>query len=283
MAEGITKISSLVDPEVMAELIRQKLADSIKFSALAEIDVTLAGRPGDEITLPKYAYIGDAADVAEGASIPVEMLTATTAKAKVKKAAKGVALTDEAVLGGYGDPVGEAVSQLGLAIAQKVDNDCAAALAGIKTAMTVDKSTESVLTAAVIADALVKFGEDLDAPKVLLIAPAQLAQIRKDSDYINASELATGMLMAGSLGMIWGCEVQLSNKVKEQGGKYTNYIVSPGALAVYLKRDVLVETDRDIRTKTTTITADQHYTAYLKDESKAVKLVVAATQPAPTA
>lgn len=273
----LTMIANLIDPEVMADMIREKLADNIKFAPLAEVDSTLSGRPGDEITLPKYSYIGDAADVAEGEAIPYALLTATSTKVKVKKAGKGVKLTDEALLSGYGDPLGEATSQLGMSIAQKVDNDCAAALETIKAAMTVDKSATEIISANAVADALVKFGEDLEGRKVLLIAPAQLAQIRKDPDYINGSEIATNAMLSGSIGMIWGCEVQISNKIKAKSGKYTNFIIKPGALSILLKRNAEIETARDIDCKLTKMTADEHYTTYLKDESKAIKLIVKET------
>lgn len=282
MADVVTKIANLVDPEVMADLIREKLVDDIKFSPLAVIDTTLVGRPGDEISLPKYAYIGDAADVAEGASIPVELLSSTKATAKVKKAGKGIELTDESILSGYGDPLGQGTAQLRTAIAQKVDNDCLTALSGVKANMTVDVSTDKIISSSVIADALVKFGEDLDGMKVLLIAPAQLAQIRKDPDYLKPSEMSQQAIMSGTVGECWGCQIVVSNKIKAAGGKYTNYIVKPGAVAIYLKRDVEVETARDIRKKTTTVTADEHYTAYLLNESMAIKLITKETEPAPT-
>lgn len=274
MPNTVTKLENLINPEVMSDYIRVKLVDLVKFTPLARVDTTLQGHAGDTLSMPKYSYIGDASDVAEGEDIPITNLSATTEKVKVKKAAKGLDLTDESLLSAYGDPMGEATNQIATAIAQKVDNDCITALNGIKANMTYDVSATGAISAGAIADALVKFGEDLDGKKVLLIAPAQLAQIRKDPDFINGSEIATGMLMSGSIGMIWGCEVQISNKIKAAAGKFTNFIVKPEALAIFLKRDVQIETARNITNKTTRITADEHYTTYLLDESKAIKLIV---------
>lgn len=277
MAETITKIANLINPEVMADCIREKLAGMIKFAPLADQELTLAGRPGDEITVPCYAYIGDATDVAEGGSIPIAQLTATSTKTKVKKAGRGIQLTDEAVLFGYGDPVGESIAQLGISIAQKVDSDCMTALSGIESDMTEDVSTTDIISSAVIAKALVKFGEDLAGEKVLFISPEQLAQLRSDTDYLRPSEMSQQAIMEGTVGECWGCQLVVSSKIKASSGKFTNYIVKPGALGILLKRDALVETDRDIVTKTTTITADEHYAVYLKDASKAIKLITKET------
>ena len=124
----VTKITNLVNPEVMADMISATLPKKIKFSPIAKIDRTLVGRPGDTITVPKYAYIGDAADVAEGEAIDTSLLTASTTTVKVKKAGKAVELTDESLLSGYGDPAGESTRQIAMAIAAKVDDDCLEAL-----------------------------------------------------------------------------------------------------------------------------------------------------------
>ena len=58
----VTKIANMINPEVMADVVRDKLTDLIKFTPLAKIDTTLQGRAGDTVTLPKFAYIGDAAE-----------------------------------------------------------------------------------------------------------------------------------------------------------------------------------------------------------------------------
>lgn len=42
------------------------------------------------------------------------------------------------------------------------------------------------------------------------------------------------------------------------------------AITIYMKRNVEVEADRDILKKTTVISADEHYTVSLSNESKVV-------------
>lgn len=268
---AVTKKTDLIIPEVLADMINGKLADEIMFAPLAKIDTTLVGNAGDSVKLPKFAYIGDAEDVGEGEAIPISKLTASSKSVTVKKAGKGVIITDEAMLSGYGDPVGQAAAQLKTSIAQKVDNDCHSSLKDINASMTVGDGT-APLTANLVADALVKFGQNIQGEKILLISPAQLAELRKDENYINGSDISTEMLMKGTVGMIHGCQIVLSDKIKSSGGVFNNFIVKPGALAIFLKREVGVETDRDIVHKTTTTTADKHYAAYLYDESKAIKV-----------
>ena len=149
-----TTLSNLVNPQVVADVVDQNLTDAIHFLPLCKVDRKLEGSSGSKVTLPKYAYIGDAVDVSEGGEIPVKKLTASTVEVTVKKAGNGVELTDEGLLSGYGDPLGEAVSQLTLSIASKLDKDAMSCLAGIGTDMTVDSSA-AALSADVIADALV--------------------------------------------------------------------------------------------------------------------------------
>ena len=106
MSDFITKLSDMIDPEVMGDMVSARIPKKLRVAPFAKIDDTLAGVPGDTITVPAYTYIGDAADVAEGGEVAIEKMTTSTRKATIKKAMKGIGLTDEAVLSGYGNPVG---------------------------------------------------------------------------------------------------------------------------------------------------------------------------------
>ena len=49
-----TYLSSLFNPQVVADLIDTKLTDNMVFAPLARIERTLEGRAGNTVTLPYY-------------------------------------------------------------------------------------------------------------------------------------------------------------------------------------------------------------------------------------
>lgn len=265
-----TKLASLINPQVLADMIDKKLLDDVKFAPLCVVDNTLVARPGNTITLPFYKSIGVASDVTEGADMGIAKLMEDSTTATVKKVGLAIQITDEAILSAYGRPVDEAVRQLRMAIAGKLDNDVLGVLEAIDPSGSYYYSTTNTSFAADdIADALVKFGEDIDGEKVLLISPETYAVLRKADDWCPASEIAANLIIKGAVGMIHGCQVVISNKLKT---KKEAFIVKPNALRVFMKRDTMVETDRDILNGSNVIAANKHYVAYLYDESRAIMM-----------
>ena len=201
-----------------------------------------------------------AADLAEGvADVPV-VLDSTDSKVTVKKAAKSVEITDEAILSGHGNPIGEIADQLLLSLAVKIEKDCYTALEGATLTHTATVTAES------IADAIGKFGEDLDESMQVFINPAEYTAIRKGAEFEPAVNVNGAI--GGSIGYIYNAAVVVSNRVPAG----TAYIVKPGALGIELKRETRVEQDRDILAKTTVYAVDKHYAAYLRDKTKVVKI-----------
>lgn len=262
-----TKLSHLINPEVMADMIEQKLTDALKFTPLCRIDNTLVGRPGDTVTLPRFKYIGSAQNVAELGAIPISELEATRKDVKVKKAGKGVVISDEAVLSAFGDPVGEIAKQLALAIADKVNADTLASLDQADLYFPVVN-----ITADDVNNALVLMGEDFEGEKYLFIGPETYAYLRNSTNWIPQSELGADIKVKGVVGMVYGCYVVITNLITTRDKAY---IVKPGALALFQKRDTQVETARDIVHKSTTFTADKHYVTYMYDSSKAIRMSTA--------
>lgn len=277
---AITKIENLIDAEVMADAISAKIASKIVVTPFAKVDTTLEGKnAGDTITVPRFSYIGDAEDVAEGVECGTVQLTADTTTATVKKAMKAVTLTDEAILSGFGDPVGETNAQLAKAIAAKVDSD---AMDALQTAQLKFDGSGSKISYAGIVDAVDVFAEEFNSEKVIFVHPTQVGTLRKDSQFIAADQLAEKVTVTGAIGKICNCEVIPSRKVPENEGG-TGYVCpivklneetdtedeSP-ALTVYMKRDVNLETERHTLARTTDISVDEIYTVALSNASKVV-------------
>ena len=272
----MTRIADLVNPEVMADMISGKIDKKIVVAPFAKVDKTLAGVAGDTIVVPQYSYIGDADDVEEGVEVGTTKLITTTTEATIKKAMKAVELSDEAVLSGYGNPIGETNNQLAMAIASKVDND---AMEALQTA-SVTYETNGIISYDGIIDAIDKFGEEINCQEVIFVHPSQLTQLRHDPDFISCEKYSGDVVMTGEIGMIANTRVVPSKKVPEVDGKYICPIVKldfdaetedeTPALTIYLKRDTNVEVERQTLKRVTDISVDKFYTVVLSNESKVV-------------
>lgn len=271
-ATNATYLQNLVDPEVIGQLLDRKLFDAIKFAPLCTIDTTLVGQAGSTIKMPYWKKIATASVTPEGQPVTINKMESSTLDATIKKLTNGVEITDESVLSGYGDVIGQSVQQLAMSIADAIETDLIAILdntdAQYPIPLHASVASSGSVVADDVADALVQFGEDIEGDKVLLIAPADYANIRKDSTWVAGSDIGADIIIKGTVGMVHGCQVVVSNRVT----KGNAYLVKPNALTLVLKRDTIIESDRDIINKTTVITSDKHYVAVLTDSSKAVKL-----------
>lgn len=278
-----TKIANLVNPQVMGDMVAAKLPKKLRVAPFATIDRTLVGVPGNTITVPSYTYIGDAEDVNEGVEAGVVTLGTSTKTATIKKAMKAVELTDEAVLSGYGDPVGNAENQLALAVASKIDNDALDALLATNTRK-YDSKTKAI-SYDVIVDAIDLFEEEVNTEKVMFVNPKQVTTLRKDPNFISADKYPNQVVMTGEIGTIANTRIVPTKKVKldTTSAFYTCPIIKlthddeddeteqdTAALTVYLKRDPNIEVDRKSLKRTTEISIDEFYTVAVSDDSKVV-------------
>lgn len=273
---AMTSISDMVNPKIMADMISAKIENKIVVAPFAKVDDTITGVAGDTIVVPQYTYIGDADDVAEGAEVALTTLVTTTTEATIKKAMKAVELSDEAVLSGYGNPIGEANNQLAAAIAAKVDNDAMDALLTANTSY--DAGT--IISYDSIIDAIDKFGEESNCQKVIFVHPSQLTQLRHDEDFISCEKYTGNVILSGEIGMIANTRVVPSKKVPIIKGCYICPIVKiegdaevedeTPALTIYLKRDTNVEVERQTLKRVTDISVDKFYTVVLSNSGKVV-------------
>ena len=286
---AVTKIEDLINPEVMAPMISAKIEKKIIVSKIAKVDTTLVGQPGNEVTVPQYKYIGDASDIAEGVACGTAKLETGSTSFTIKKAMKGVSITDEAILSGYGDPVGESESQLAISIANKIDNDVLAVITKQYNEVTAPDGVQLIagdgtkaISYAGVVDAEDLFDEEVSSDKVLYVHPKQMTQLRKDADFISADKYDGKVMTSGEVGKIGTCRVVRSKKVAldSTGAYYLNPIVKMNndaeteqdapAVTIYLKRDTQVERERKADAGITNIFTNKHYGVALTNTTKVV-------------
>lgn len=284
---AVTKLTDIINPQVMADMIEAKITAQCKLIPYAKVDTTLQGVAGDTVTVPSWNYIGDAEDFdAETASntdaeMEVTKLTAGSVQFTIKCAGKSVGILQKAINSGLGNPVGQANLQLAKAIKGKVDNDLMEACYTATNVHTVG----AVIGYAGIVDAIAKFEDEEDGvDKVMFIHPNQEATLLKDPDFTSADKFTAGVAVEGAIGKIAGAWVKKSKKVKLEGNVYLNPIIKTEpdsaeteytedelpALTIFLKEDTEVSHEWFPKKQRHDITASKYYGVALTNGAKVV-------------
>lgn len=273
---AITKLSDLVDPQVLADMIIEKLKAKISVIGYAELDTTLEGRAGSEVSVPRRKFDGVAVEVGEGEAIPIRKLIDEIAKYAIKKAGIGAEVTDEAVESGLGDPVNDTVVAIVNAIIAKLDTDAMSELLKADTIL----NDDGQLDYDAVVNGVDLFNEEEISEKVVLVHPTQLTAIRKDEAFIDRNKYGNAVMVTGEVGSIAGARVKPSKRVEGCGGYFYNPIIKltgdpevdeeTPALTYYLKRDTNVEFDRKSRYRKTEVTGDQMYVVALTNGERVV-------------
>lgn len=277
-----TTMAQMINPEVMGDMINAKIEALAKLTPYAKVDTTLVGVPGDTKTIPSWNYIGDAEDVAEGAEVSTTQMTASSTTFTIKKAMKSVGITQEAINGGLGNPVGQAEHQLAKSIVGKVDNDV---LDAALTATMVAGDGSAAIGYTGIVDAVTKFEDEEDGTeKVMFISPKQEATLLKDPDFLSADKFQSGVAVTGAIGKIAGCWIKKSKKIVAADGVFTNPIIKMEpdsaeteytedelpAITILLKKDTTVDHEWFPKKQTHDITAAKYYGVALTNAAKVV-------------
>ena len=287
-----TKMSNVINPEVMGDMIEAKLKAQCKLLPYAHLDTTLVGVPGDTKTVPCWNYIGDAEDfdpetaADSDVEIKTTTLTATSTKFTIKCIAKSVSILQTVLNSGLGNPVGTANTQLVKSIMQKVDTDVIEA--ALKSEKVYGDTTNGVkLGYNSIVDAVSTFEDEEDGvDKVMFINPKQYPALLKDPNFLSADKFEAGVAVHGAIGMIAGCWIKKSNKVAldttskfykcpiiklEADSAETEYTEDElPALTVFMKKDTQVDHEYFPKKQRHDITATKYYGVALTNGAKVV-------------
>ena len=270
---NVTLLENLINPQVIADMVSAELEKKLRATNFYKVDRTLTGRAGNTITVPTWLYIGPAKDLPENEQGEICEMKTEDVQYTVKKAVKNVALTDESVLCGYSDPVGEATRQLRMSIQDKMDDDGVALLKAITTTNGhVHIITSGALTYEDIIDALdlmEQFREEQGITAYLLANHTTVKTIRKSPQFVELpSPLRDRTITSGVVGSIAGCSIVISNKLSANEA----YILTPQCFTAFMKRDINIERERQMLWKRTIIGSDCHYVVAIEDYDKLVAI-----------
>lgn len=277
-----TVAADLIVPEVWGPMVMKATLARAVMRPFATEDSTLQGQPGDSIKFPNYGYIGDATDLTENVAIVPTALETNEDKVTIKEAGKGIELTDNAILNAMGSPSDEAVRQLSLAMARKIDADILAATYATNTDNDPGAGTSSQAGGPLLASALASpqaslnwkattlafaaLGDEWDPAEAagLVIHSAQQVDLLNDSNFIGIDKFGPdSVILRGQIGRIGNVPIVVSDRIRTTGtGASTRYdalLIMKGAIILAHKRAAIVEKDRDILKRTNVITTNAHY------------------------
>lgn len=201
---------------------------------------------GTTIQVPKYGSISAAA-LTEGTDMSSTAVSTSSVSIAVGEVGVQSVVTDIAMMGS-GNAAVEVGRVLGNAMARKLDQDLIALFDGFSTSL---GATTTELT----ADALFQAAATLKANKAMgrmigVFHPYQTYNLKKSLTAAgvnpNGGDLQNQAMREGFVGRIAGIDIyETANITVDGSGDAKGAIFTPEALALCMKRDIKIETERD--------------------------------------
>ena len=231
----------------------------------------IAGQAGKSVQIPKYPAI-TAATLTEGTATTDTDVETSSVAVDCSEVGASVLLTDLAAMGA-GNPAEELGTVLGNAIATKLDSDIIALF---------DSFTESVggatteFTAAHIFEAVAKIRNNgVTSQLSCVVNPLAAYYLKEGLTNTFAgldSDLANEAMRTGYLGTVAGVNVYESKNVSISGDASKGAVFAPEAIALAMKRDFNLETQRNAGKRGTEMVATAIYGAAVLDQDYGVEL-----------
>lgn len=269
-----TTSSSMIKPEVFSDMVQGKFKGKLVIANFAKTDTSLVGNPGEKVNFPKWGTLQDIEnDSTETTDLVPEAMSTDNVSATVKEVGKAVEITDRALLTGFGDPIGEAATQVGKVVARKIDADLVTEATTNCKASNIISNTDTSSFSDKVADAKSLWGDEAEEIAVLLVHSKMYTFLLKDSNFISQDKYPAGVLITGAIGTLFGVPVMITDRMPckdtlDSGQVVTSRVATSlmlqrDALAYITKRAPLVETGRDILGRKTIITCNAHYAVKL--------------------
>lgn len=228
---------------------------------------------GKTVQVPKYPAI-TAADLTEGTDMSATEVSTSSVTVTVGEVGSQVVLTDMAAFGA-GNPAAELGTVLGNAIATKMDTDLIALFDGFSTSL---GATTQEITVADIFNAASR----LKAAKApgqysAVLHPYQAYQLKANMTNTfanpNGGDLQNEAMRTGFIGTVAGVNIYESANVTIDGsGDSKGAVFAPEAIAIAMKRDFNIETERNASLRAFELNATAVYGVAELDDSYGVEM-----------
>jgi len=231
------------------------------------------GQAGKTIQVPKYPSISAAA-LTEGTDMSSTAVSTSSVSITVAEVGAQVLLTDLAAMGA-GDPAAELGTVLGNAIATKMDKDLIALFDGFSTSL---GATTTELTVAYLFQAAATLRANKAPGRLVgVFHPYQTyalkASLTNTMVNPNAGDLQNEAMRTGYVATIAGIDIFESSNITVDGsGDAKGAIFAPEALALAMKRDFVIEPQRDASNRAWELNATAIYGVGELDDSYGVEM-----------
>lgn len=258
--------NTVFDNKVIEAKAKNLLTTSLNTRSLMTIDNSLAETEGMVKTINVYTYSGKVEKLADGAKNTVRgSLAYVGTDYRVQRAQQVFDYLDQDFM--------------------KDNNVVDMSLKGANSLM-VNEMTADFITEAkkatlsqtfakggkigydVIVDAISQLNVEDESDLFVVVPNAWKADLRKDPDY-KAARMGE-VVYSGQVGTICGIPVIFTNALTDEA-----FVMNKEAIKLFMKKDVEVEQDRDIETKTNTVSLTTYYICALVDNTKICKIVEA--------
>ena len=230
-------------------------------------------QPGVTVQVPKYPAIA-AAGLTEGTDMSSTTVSTSSVSITVGEVGAQVLLTDMAAMGA-GNPADELGTVLGNAIATKMDKDIIALFDGFSTSL---GATTTELTAAYLFQAAATLRANKAPGRLVgVFHPYQTYALKANLTNTfanpNGGDLQNEAMRNGYVGTIAGIDIYESANVTVDGsGDAKGAIFAPEAIAVAMKRDFVIEPQRDASNRAWELNATAIYGVGELDDSYGVEM-----------
>lgn len=301
MADFISK-DDILNEDVLAPMVENSYQDAMVFMPLADIDRTLEGKPGDTLKVPTWKGKLTAEKVEEGADIPLGKLEQGYTTATVQKFGVGTSFSDESNLVSLANNAEKGTREVGNAIAQY--GDTALMKAGLELK---DKTNDDGTAKPYSLDTTFDINglyemmdhfvsQDSQVAYTLIGNPKDKTKFRRAViEYLKGTDVGANIALSGATTLIDNASFYSTNKMtegqlvvvyssqndieaaKELSAKLKEGTVSDKELETLntgrpfkwlVKRDTLVETDRNKRKQLNYIYGTKIAAPYVQNPSK---------------